>query len=124
MGDDGILEPPVLLPPRAIRRGSRIYIPGQVGLGEDGYLVGADDPEAQADQCFANVRTSLALEGADLEHVVQMRCYFTDPRFFPAYLAAKKRHFADDGPVGTGIVVSALLVRGAGIELEAIAELA
>jgi enamine deaminase RidA (YjgF/YER057c/UK114 family) len=46
-----------------------IYVGGQNGVGPDGQVVG-DTLAAQATQAFANVRTVLAEEGADLKDIV------------------------------------------------------
>jgi 2-iminobutanoate/2-iminopropanoate deaminase len=121
MSDDGILDPPFPMAPRAVKRGGIIYVQGQVGVDDDGYIVGEDDAEAQADQCFANIRKCLALHGADLEHVAQLTCYLTDALLYPGYSASRKRHFPDParGPATATLLAGGLLLRGAGMELVA-----
>lgn len=62
----------------AVAQGTtRVYIAGQVGLGADDTVVGAD-LTSQTSQAFENVRLALAAAGAGWEHVVKLTIYVVD----------------------------------------------
>lgn len=100
--------------------GGLVLVSGQVSL-KDGKAFGAGDPAAQAQQCFANLLAALAEAGAKPADVGLLRCYLTDPDAYPAYAAEKARIFGDHAPCGTAVIVSALLLPGLLMEVEAIA---
>lgn len=55
----------------------RVYVAGQVGVGTDDAVVGAD-LSSQTSQAFENVRVALAAAGAGWEHVVKLNIYIVD----------------------------------------------
>jgi len=97
-----------------------IHVSGQVALA-GGALVGADDPEAQADQCFANILTVLAAAGAGPEHVVKLVCYLTERSAYAGYAAVRNRIFAAHPPASSVVIVKELLMPGLLMEVEAVA---
>jgi reactive intermediate/imine deaminase len=105
----------------AIKVGNTIYVAGQIGTDWDGKLVGENDIEAQSQQCFVNLEQLLKAAGADMRHVVKLVTYLTDLNDYAGYAKVKGRYFPENPPVGTAVVVQALLVPGARIEIEATA---
>jgi enamine deaminase RidA (YjgF/YER057c/UK114 family) len=105
---------------QATRAGDWVTVSGQLAFKE-GKLVGAGDAHAQALQCFSNLSTALALAGATLADVVKLTCYLTDLQAYAGYAAIKSTLFASNPPTGTAVIVAALLVPGALIEVEALA---
>jgi enamine deaminase RidA (YjgF/YER057c/UK114 family) len=97
-----------------------VWVSGQVSV-VDGALVGRGDPQAQARQCFENLKSALALAGAGFADVMRLNCYVTDAKAYPAYAAEKAKHFGENPPAGTAVVVAGLLVEGAFFEVEAVA---
>jgi enamine deaminase RidA (YjgF/YER057c/UK114 family) len=108
---------------QAVRIGNLLHVSGQVAFDEHGALVGPDDPEQQAGQCFANIAALLAAAGATPGDVVSLRCFLVDADCYPAYAAAKNRFLADVRvpPAGTAVIVAGLLVPGLLMEIEAVA---
>ena len=108
---------------QAVRVGNQLHVSGQVAFDANGDLVGRDDPEQQADQCFANIAQLLDAAGATPADVVSLRCFLVDADCYAAYADAKRRFLADVAvpPAGTAVIVAGLLVPGLLMEIEAVA---
>ncbi|TFV33405.1 RidA family protein [Streptomyces sp. T1317-0309] len=72
--------------------GRFVAISGQLALDEDGRLVGAGDPAAQARQVFENLRRCLAAAGAAFDHVVKLTFFVTDMAHMPAIRGPRRAH--------------------------------
>ncbi|MET8782769.1 MULTISPECIES: RidA family protein [unclassified Streptomyces] len=102
--------------------GRFVAISGQLALDEDGRLVGAGDPAAQARQVFENLRRCLAAAGATFEHVVKLTFFVTDMAHMPAIRAARAEHIPDDRlPAASAVQVAALVRPEFLMEIEAYA---
>lgn len=103
----------------AVRAGDFLFVSGQLGLDDQGKLVGADII-AQTRQVILRIRNLLKLAGADLDAVVKTTVWLTEPSDFPAFNQVY-RDFFGGTPPARSTVVSALLIPGARVEVEAIA---
>ncbi|MFE6548103.1 RidA family protein [Streptomyces sp. NPDC057746] len=102
--------------------GRFVAVSGQLALDEDGRLVGAGDPAAQARQVFENLRRCLAAAGATFEHVVKLTFFVTDMAHMPAIRAARAEHIPDDRlPAASAVQVAALVRPEFLMEIEAYA---
>lgn len=108
---------------RAVRVGNRVYVTGTTALGEDGELVGLDDPYRQAVQCLKNIESALKRLGAGLEHIVRTRMFVTDISRWEEYGRAHGEFLRDVMPATTMVEVSALIDPQMLIEIEVDAEL-
>lgn len=107
-----------------IGTGRFVAVSGQLALDEDGRLVGADDPAAQARQVFENLRRCLAAAGATFDHVVKLTFFVTDMAHMPAIRAARAQHIPDDRlPAASAVQVAALVRPEFLMEIEAYAVL-
>jgi enamine deaminase RidA (YjgF/YER057c/UK114 family) len=107
-----------------IGTGRFVAVSGQLALDEDGRLVGADDPAAQARQVFENLRRCLAAAGATFDHVVKLTFFVTDMAHMPAIRAARAQHIPDDRlPAASALQVAALVGPEFLMEIEAYAVL-
>ncbi len=61
----------------AVRVGSFVYVSGTTARGEDGNLVGTNDPYAQAKQALGNLEAALRGVRARRSDVVRTRIYVT-----------------------------------------------
>ncbi len=122
-----IINPATMAPPTGYsyavkKRGTPVYIAGQVALDAQGHVVGEGDAAAQAEQAFQNLRTVVAACGGSLDDVVKINIYVTDAAVRPAVAAARQRHFAEGQyPASTYVVVSALAIPQLLVEVEAVA---
>jgi len=125
------LNPPALSKPptyshvvEVIGPGRLVYIAGQLGLNIEGKLVGPSDFRAQAKQTFENLRNALAAVGAGFEHVVKLNNYLTDMAHLGAFREVRDGYINTSvPPASTTVQISALALKDALIEIEAVAVL-
>ncbi|MGW4980725.1 RidA family protein [Streptomyces mirabilis] len=102
--------------------GRFVAVSGQLALDEDGKLVGAGDPAAQARQVFENLRRCLAAAGATFDDVIKLTFFVTDMAHMPAVRAARDAHIpADRLPAASAVQVAALVRPEFLMEIEAYA---
>lgn len=106
----------------AIAHDGVLYLAGIVPVGADGALIGADDPAAQARAVVDRIEAVLAAAGATLDDVLRATCFGTTPEAVRAYIAERNRRLAAR-VAATSVLVSALLVPGAMLEVEVIARM-
>lgn len=124
-----ILHPTGWKPPRGYSNGvsasgRMIFVSGMIGWDASATLV-ARDLVGQAAQALRNIVAVLAEDGARPEHVVRLTWYVTDRVAYlqgaealgAAYREVMGRHF----PAMSVVEVSALMERGALVEIEATA---
>jgi enamine deaminase RidA (YjgF/YER057c/UK114 family) len=122
-----IINPAGMAPPTGYsyavkKKGTPVFISGQVALDAQGKLVGENDAAAQVEQVFQNLRTVIQASGGTLEDVVKLNIYVTDAAYRPAVAAARLKHFKEgEYPASTYVVVSALAVPQLLVEVEAVA---
>ncbi|MEU9221371.1 RidA family protein [Streptomyces sp. NPDC048376] len=105
--------------------GRFVAVSGQLALDEDGRVVGAGDPAAQARQVFENLRRCLASAGATFDDVVKLTFFVTDMAHMGAIRAARAAHIPDDRlPAASAVQVGALVRPEFLMEIEAFAVVA
>ncbi|MFJ8805859.1 RidA family protein [Streptomyces sp. NPDC102490] len=105
--------------------GRFVAVSGQLALDEDGGVVGAGDPAAQARQVFENLRRCLASAGATFDDVVKLTFFVTDMAHMGAIRAARAEHIPDDRlPAASAVQVGALVRPEFLMEIEAFAVVA
>lgn len=102
--------------------GRLIAIAGQVAMDEAGELVGANDPQAQAEQVFANLERALAAAGATFGDVIKFGVFVTDIAILPVVREVRDRYVnTAQPPASTAVEVGALFRPGYLLEIEALA---
>src|SRR3954452_16317926 len=109
------INPPGVHTPQAnyshvTRVGDTLYISGQLPLDPAGNLVGAGDPEAQAEQCYRNIQHIVEYFGGSLDDVVKITQYVTDISYRPLIAKPRDRLLGTPGPASTLVAISALAV--------------
>jgi enamine deaminase RidA (YjgF/YER057c/UK114 family) len=108
-----------------VATGRVVAIAGQVAMDESGELVGADDPRAQAERVFENLRLALAAAGATFADVIKFGMFATDMSILPTVREVRDRYIdADRPPASTAVQVAALFRPGFVLEVEALALIA
>ena len=106
----------------AAQGGRLVAIAGQVAMDENGELVGRDDPRAQAERVFENLRLALAAAGATFADVIKFGVFVTDIALLPVIRETRDRHIdVEHPPASTAVQVGALFQPGYLIEVEALA---
>lgn len=105
----------------AVQAGGLLFVSGVVPVDARRELVGGDDVVAQARQVFANMRDVLAAAGCTFADVAKVTVYLTDVRDRAAINPVRRDVFGDARPASTLVEVSALVIPGAKIEVDAVA---
>ena len=96
-----------------IKAGNMLFTSGQLG-GTD------PDIQVQAKGACENIKAILEAAGFDFEDVVKTTCYLTDIADFAAFNAVYGEYFVSK-PARSCFAVKELPVKGAKIEIEAVA---
>ena len=102
--------------------GGIAYLSGVIAADDDGNLIGADDPAAQAKACVDGVERILAAAGATLDDVLRATCFATTADAAMAYIRERSSRMTNR-PAATTVLVSELLLPGAMLEVEVIARI-
>jgi 2-iminobutanoate/2-iminopropanoate deaminase len=105
----------------AVQAGDLLFVSGVVPVDADGTLVGGDDVVAQARAVFANMGEILASAGCTFADVVKVTVFLTHVDDRPLINPVRQDVFGDARPASTLVEVSALVIPGARIEVEAVA---
>ena len=100
-----------------------LFISGVIAAGPDGKLVGAGDISAQTECVFETIGKVLAASGASFADVTKVSVYLAKVDDRVAVNEVRKRVFGAHRPASTLLEVSAFVLPGTLIEVEAIAVL-
>jgi enamine deaminase RidA (YjgF/YER057c/UK114 family) len=98
---------------------SLIFVSGEVGRDLSGTVV-KGGIEAEARQCFANIKHALERAGATFKDIVRITAYLKDLADYPGYAKVRTELFGADWPASATVGVSDLLL-GAKLEVDAVA---
>lgn len=106
------VQPPGVYDPgryaQCIRTGNTLYLAGQVGVDENGKIVGRGDVEAQAEQVWRNIDTILRAAGADSRNIVKMTTYLVDMGDRETAMRVRARYLGDHLAASTLVGTTAL----------------
>jgi reactive intermediate/imine deaminase len=105
----------------AVQAGNLLFVSGIVPVDEERRLVGGDDVVAQARCVFDNMRDVLAAAGCTFADVVKVTVFVTDVGDRAAINPVRQEVFGNARPASTLVEISALVIPGAKIEVEAVA---
>lgn len=104
-----LTNPPGVHPPvgrykhlARVKASEFLFLAGQVGLDENGTIVGLGDAGAQTRQSYRNIATILGNAGASLNDIVQVTTYIVGQENLQSYLDARSDLFAEVFPGGIG----------------------
>jgi reactive intermediate/imine deaminase len=105
----------------AVKAGGLLFVSGIVPIDADGNLVGEGDVAEQARQVFRNMELCLKAAGCGFADVVKVGHFLIDVDDRAKINPVRIEFFGDARPASTLVEVSALVVPGALLEIEAIA---
>ena len=105
----------------AVQAGELLFVSGVVPVDSQRRLVGADDVVAQARAVFANMAEILSAAGCTFADVVKVTVFLTDVADRALVNPVREEVFGATRPASTLVEVSALVIPGARIEVEAVA---
>ena len=105
----------------AVQAGNLLFVSGIVPVDRERNLVGGDDVAAQARAVFANLAEVLEAARCTFADVVKVTVFLTDVTDRPLVNPVRQEVFGETRPASTLVEVSALVIPGAKIEVEAIA---
>ncbi len=122
------ISPPGAPAPRgpyspAVRAGDTVYVAGQVSIDPISGEVIRGDVGVETRQVLKNIQSILEGCGASMSQVVRCGVYLTDAADFQAMNAVYAEFFGDAKPARTTIIVAALPLAGAKVEIDAVAYL-
>jgi enamine deaminase RidA (YjgF/YER057c/UK114 family) len=103
---------------RAVKAGNIIEIAGTTAIGENGEVVGVNDPAAQTRCIIEIARTALEKLDARLEDVIRPRIFTTDISRWEEIGKAHGEYFATIKPSSTMVEVSNLVSPKMMVEIE------
>ena len=120
------LSPPGVADPRgpyspAVRAGGFIHLAGQVPIDPVTNQVISGDVKVETRQVLNNIKRILEGCGASMQDVVRCGVYLTDAKDFQAMNEVYSEFFGDAKPARTTIIVAALPLQGAKVEIDAVA---
>ena len=105
----------------AVQAGELLFVSGVVPVDAERRLVGGDDVAAQARAVFDNMAEILDAAGCSFADVVKLTVFLTDIADRPLVNPVREEVFGVTRPASTLVEVSALVIPGARIEVEAVA---
>ena len=108
---------------QAVRCGTTIYLSGQIPLVPETMSLVEGDMEAQIRRVFDNLAAVARAAGGSLADVAKLNVFLTDLNHFALVNQVMGDYFVEPYPARAAIGVAAL-PKGAGVEMDAVMELA
>jgi 2-iminobutanoate/2-iminopropanoate deaminase len=104
-----------------VKAGDYVYVAGQVAMDPISGEPKLGDIKSETRQTLLNVQAILAACGASMSQVVRCGVYLTNPADFQPMNEVYAEFFGDAKPARTTIIISALPLPAAKVEIDAIA---
>ena len=105
---------------RAVVFDKLVYVAGVIGRkGSTGDLASADF-ETQCGQALANLKASVEASGSGMDKVLKCTCFLTEASDFAAFNKIYATYFPTDPPARSTVIVKALVVPDAKLEIDCV----
>ena len=123
-GDDAKREviggSPIAMFSRAVRFGRMVWVSGVVGNIEGSLKLASPGTEAEFKQALDNLKASVEAAGSSLDKVLKCTCFLSEASDFALFNTVYKRYFPKDPPARSTVVVKALVIPGAKLEIDCV----
>jgi reactive intermediate/imine deaminase len=99
-----------------------VHVAGVVGQAPSGEMASSEF-EPQCRQAMENLKASVEASGSSMDRVLKCNCFLTSYDDFAAFNKVYVTYFPTDPPARSTVVVKALVVPGAKLEIDCIAHL-
>jgi reactive intermediate/imine deaminase len=108
---------------QAVKTGTTVYLSGQIPLVPETMELVEGDMEAQIRRVFDNLSAVCQAAGGSLNDIAKLNIFLTDLSHFPLVNEVMASYLQEPYPARAAIGVASL-PKGAGVEMDAIMELA
>ncbi len=108
---------------RAVILDRLVYVAGVVGRKPGSRELASSDFTPQCRQAMENLKASVEASGSTMAKVLKCGCFLTDVADFPAMNELFRTFFPNEPPARSTVVVKALVVPGAKIEIDCVTAL-
>jgi 2-iminobutanoate/2-iminopropanoate deaminase len=112
---------PIAVFSRAVVFDRLVYVSGVVGNRAGTLELAGDDFAAQCRQAMDNLKGSVEAAGTRMEHVLKCTCFLTEASHFAEFNRIYRTYFSAEPPARSTVVVKALVVEGAKLEIDCVA---
>ena len=106
---------------RAVRCGRMVWVSGVVGRDPGSGQLATPGAAAQFKQALVNLKASVEAAGTTMDKVVKCTCFITEASEFAQFNEIYSKFFPKDPPARSTVVVKALVVAGANLEIDCVA---
>ncbi len=111
---------PIAVFSRAVRFGRMVWVSGVVGNIEGSLKLASPGTEAEFKQALDNLKASVEAAGSSLDKVLTCTCFISETSDFDLFNTIYKRYFQKDPPARSTVVVKALVIPGAKLEIDCV----
>lgn len=106
---------------RAVGFDRLVFVSGVLGQKPGTRDLVSAEFEPQAHQVLENLKTSVEAAGSTLASVLKCTCFLTDADDFAVFNQVYLKYFPNDPPARSTVIVKALVVAGAKLEVDCVA---
>lgn len=108
---------------RAVAFGPLVFVAGVVGQKPGSRELASSDFDAQCRQALANLKASVEASGSSMDRVLKCTCFLTDAKDFATFNKVYVTFFPSNPPARSTVIVKALVVPGAKLEIDCVTSL-
>jgi 2-iminobutanoate/2-iminopropanoate deaminase len=108
---------------RAVTFGGLAYVSGVIGQKPGSRELASSDFGPQCRQALENLKASVEASGTTMANVLKCTCFLTDEDDFAEFNRIYTGFFPSDPPARSTVIVKALVVPGAKLEIDCVASL-
>ena len=97
-----------------------VWVSGVVGNIEGSLKLASPGTEVEFTQALDNLKASVEAAGSSLDKVLKCTCFLVEASDFALFNTVYKRYFPKDPPARSTVVVKAIVIPGAKLEIDCV----